>query len=77
MSTLIMGRMDRYESNIMTYVKPTNYKLIDRATRYAMALRPGSKYEDIVKIIYDIRYKIGADEPIVLKVIEVLDKMSE
>lgn len=40
LSTLIMGRMSRYESNIMTYVKPTNYKLIDRATRYVLMLRP-------------------------------------
>lgn len=40
LSTVIMGRMDRYQSNIMTYVKPTNYKLIDRATRYVMMLRP-------------------------------------
>jgi hypothetical protein len=39
-STLIMGRMGRYESNIMTYVKPTNYKLIDRSTRYVIKLRP-------------------------------------
>lgn len=39
-STLIMGRLDRYFSNIMTYVKPTNYKLIDRAARYVMILRP-------------------------------------
>ena len=40
LSTIIMGRMNRYESNIMTYVKPTNYKLIDRATRYVIMLRP-------------------------------------
>ena len=45
LSTLIMGRMDRYQSNIMTYVKPTNYKLIDRATRYVLMLRPEAKYE--------------------------------
>jgi N-acetylmuramic acid 6-phosphate (MurNAc-6-P) etherase len=32
--------MGRYESNIMTYVRPTNYKLIDRSTRYVMMLRP-------------------------------------
>ncbi len=38
LSTLIMGRMNRYESNIMTYVKPTNYKLIDRAARYVLIL---------------------------------------
>lgn len=61
LSTLIMGRMDRYYSNIMTYVKPTNYKLIDRSTRYILMLRPESKYEEVVKIIYDIRKKIKPD----------------
>ena len=39
-----MGRMDRYYSNIMTYVKPTNYKLIDRAARYVMILKKGHSY---------------------------------
>ena len=53
-----MGRMDRYQSNIMTYVKPTNYKLIDRATRYVLMLRPESTYEEVVKVIYDIRDKV-------------------
>jgi len=51
-STLIMGRLNRYESNIMTYVKPTNYKLIDRAARYVMILREGSNYEEVVRAIY-------------------------
>lgn len=53
-----MGRMDRYESNIMTYVKPTNYKLIDRAARYVMILRNNSKYEEVVNAIYKIRFQI-------------------
>ena len=34
-STLLMGRLGRFESNLMTFVKPSNYKLIDRAARYA------------------------------------------
>lgn len=66
--------MDRYENNIMTYVKPTNYKLIDRATRYVIMLRPESKYEEVVRIIYKIRDTIKVDDPIVLKVIEELNK---
>lgn len=33
-STLVMGRLGRFESNLMTWVKPSNYKLIDRAARY-------------------------------------------
>lgn len=69
-----MGRLNRYSSNIMTYVKPTNYKLIDRAARYVMILRPGSSYEEVVRAIYEIRYKIKYDEPIVLKVIEYLNQ---
>jgi hypothetical protein len=69
MSTLIMGRMNRYESNIMTYVKPTNYKLIDRSARYVIFLRKNTTYEEAVQAIYEIKSKIGVDEPIVLKVI--------
>jgi N-acetylmuramic acid 6-phosphate etherase len=34
-STLVMGRLGFFESNLMTRVKPSNYKLIDRAARHA------------------------------------------
>ncbi len=37
-STLVMGRNQRYLSNIMTYVRPSNHKLIDRTIRYAQVL---------------------------------------
>lgn len=33
-----MGRIGRYQSNIMIYVRPTNNKLIDRAIRYVLYL---------------------------------------
>jgi N-acetylmuramic acid 6-phosphate etherase len=33
-STLVMGRLGRFESNLMTRVRPSNYKLVDRAARY-------------------------------------------
>jgi N-acetylmuramic acid 6-phosphate (MurNAc-6-P) etherase len=58
----------------MTYVKPTNYKLIDRAARYVMILRTGSSYEEVVRAIYEIKGKIKYDEPIVLKVIDYLNQ---
>jgi N-acetylmuramic acid 6-phosphate etherase len=77
LSTIIMGRLNRYYSNIMTYVKPTNYKLIDRAARYVMILRKGSSYEEVVRAIYELRQKIEYDEPIVLKVIEYLDQNND
>ena len=34
-STLVMGRLGLFESNLMTKVRPSNYKLIDRAARHA------------------------------------------
>jgi N-acetylmuramic acid 6-phosphate etherase len=37
-STLLMGLMNRYQSNIMTFVRPSNNKLIDRCVRYAQLL---------------------------------------
>ncbi len=33
-STLVMGRLGRFESNLMTLVRPSNHKLVDRAARH-------------------------------------------
>lgn len=55
-STLIMGIMGRYQDNLMTWVKPSNNKLIDRAARYTQYLLKNKgqekNYEDIIKIIF-------------------------
>lgn len=56
-STLVMGRLGRYESNIMSYVRPSNYKLIDRAARYRQEhhrQRTGEilPYEEAVKAVF-------------------------
>jgi N-acetylmuramic acid 6-phosphate etherase len=57
MSTLIMGKLGRYESNLMIYVTPGNNKLIDRAARYVGILleRSGmiANYEDIVYELFE------------------------
>ena len=37
-STLVMGRLARYEDNLMTYVAAANNKLVDRAVRYVELL---------------------------------------
>ena len=76
-STSIMGCIGRYESNVMTFVAPSNNKLIDRAARYVtLLLKPvwpeeeGSpafpSYEDIVRIIYQKRANQKPDDGIVL-----------
>jgi N-acetylmuramic acid 6-phosphate etherase len=56
-STLVMGRLGRYENNLMTWVLPTNGKLVDRAARYverllANAGRTNHSYEDIVRQLF-------------------------
>ena len=57
-STLVMGRLGRYESNLMTYVKPSNYKLIDRTARYITLLldREGISvpYPDVIHSLFEV-----------------------
>lgn len=69
-STLIMGRLGRYESNVMTFVRASNYKLIDRAARCIMMLHKGPSYDRVVHKIFEIKQQIREDEPIVMKVVE-------
>lgn len=80
-STLVMGRHGRYESNVMTWVKPSNKKLIDRAIRYVEYLLshrniPGFSYEDICYRLFEEAEKMGADQSVVLLTVESLQKRS-
>ncbi|MDB6003342.1 MAG: hypothetical protein JWR15_329 [Prosthecobacter sp.] len=76
-STLVMGRLGRYLDNLMTYVKPSNNKLIDRAVRYVRILAqrrtgklPG--YEKVTRLLFEERDKLQPGEPIVLKTLAAL-----
>lgn len=76
-STLVMGRLGRYLDNLMTYVKPSNNKLIDRAVRYVRLLAkrrtgklPG--YEKVTRLLFEERDKLQPGEPIVLKTLAAL-----
>lgn len=76
-STLVMGRLGRYLDNIMTYVKPSNNKLIDRAIRYVTLLvqrRTGKApaYNDVARVLFEERSKLKPGEAIVLKTMEAL-----
>ena len=75
-STTMMGLMERYESNIMTWVTATNGKLIDRATRYVRTLLKEKlidiDYLTVVDKIYEIQPTLNKEECIVLKVIDAL-----
>ncbi len=75
LSTVIMGRLDRYEDNLMTWVRASNNKLIDRAVRYAnkLLIKKGItvSYEELVKVCFDLKEKTPRDQALVLKMVEV------
>lgn len=78
LSTLIMGRMGRYEGNLMTYVRPSNFKLVDRAVRYVIELgeREGLEltYMEVVDEIFIQIPALGPDEPVVLKTLDAIKR---
>jgi N-acetylmuramic acid 6-phosphate etherase len=74
-STLIMGRLGRYEGNLMTYVKPSNYKLIDRSIRYIRTLYQAKtdvdiEYNEVAAQLFHDMKDLSPDEPIVMKVLD-------
>jgi N-acetylmuramic acid 6-phosphate etherase len=74
LSTTIMGRMGRYESNLMTWVRASNNKLVDRAVRYATTLLAQKgidvPYEKLVHACYRLKDVIPRDQALVLKLVE-------
>jgi N-acetylmuramic acid 6-phosphate etherase len=77
-STLVMGRLGRYEGNVMTYVRASNNKLIDRAIRYIDLILQNKKislsYEDIAYILFDMIEKTPVDQAIVLATVAEIEK---
>ncbi len=77
-STLVMGRLGHYERNIMTWVSPTNGKLVDRAARYAQHLLADrgvdASYEEVVFELFHQREQTAADESVVLRVVDSVSR---
>jgi N-acetylmuramic acid 6-phosphate etherase len=76
-STALMARLGRCRGNLMTYVRPSNLKLIDRAARYARHLwkqETGSdiSYETTIRALFAIRPTLAPDQPAVLRLLEKL-----
>jgi N-acetylmuramic acid 6-phosphate etherase len=71
-STIVMGAVGRYTSNVMTYVKTSNNKLIDRAARYVQLLLKQDNikipYQEIIRSIFNHKENVGSDESIVMTV---------
>ncbi len=73
-SLLVMGYLGRFEGNLMTWVRPSNGKLIDRTLRYATHLlrergADTPDYETLARILFDEIKAAREDEPLVLKVV--------
>ena len=74
MSTLVMGRLNRYEGNLMTWVRPSNYKLIDRTIRYVdYILKHKHKkevgYNNIALQVFKYQNIIKDDNSIVMEIV--------
>ena len=72
-STLIMGLLNRYQGNVMTWVRSSNNKLIDRSARYILHLLneagKSATYEEVVEKIFEESEELQENDPIVLKVL--------
>ena len=69
-----MGRLGRYEGNVMTWVRASNFKLVDRAIRYIDLLLKSEDvnlpYERIAERVYRMMASIREDQPLVLLVVK-------
>lgn len=72
-SLLVMGRIGRFESNVMTWVKPSNNKLIDRSIRYVSYLLEKDKekfsYETLCQQLFQQIETLKEGESVVLKTV--------
>lgn len=69
-STLLMGRLGRFEGNLMTWVYPSNGKLVDRAARYTQILLRRSgygefTYDEIVRAQFMCKNELSPEQSIV------------
>ncbi|MDF1815075.1 MAG: SIS domain-containing protein [Verrucomicrobiales bacterium] len=81
-STLIMGRLGRYEDNLMTYVSANNFKLIDRAVRYVRLLLERHHgldipYREVAEVLLAEKEALKPDEPVVLKTVDTILAQNE
>lgn len=78
LSTLVMGRLHRYEGNIMTYVRASNNKLIDRAIRYVDLLLKNKNIElpfnTLAHYLYEMIESTPADQSVVLATVMEIEK---
>lgn len=76
-----MGRLGRYEGNVMTFVRASNNKLIDRSIRYIDMLLKNKKinlsYSDLCYLLFEMLEVTPSDKSIVLATVEEAVKRSK
>jgi N-acetylmuramic acid 6-phosphate etherase len=77
LSLMVMGKIGRYEGNVMTWVRASNGKLIDRTLRYLEFLiekrgLPKQERGVLIEKVFEIRETVGANEAVVLRLLEAL-----
>jgi N-acetylmuramic acid 6-phosphate etherase len=77
-STLIMGRLGRYEGNVMTYLRASNNKLIDRSIRYIDMLLKNKKialsYSEICHVLFEMLEVTPSDQSIVMATVREIER---
>ncbi len=77
-STLVMGRLGRYEGNVMTFVRASNNKLIDRAIRYIdLILKKRGislAYSELACLLFERMEESPFDRAIVLDTVEEAER---
>jgi N-acetylmuramic acid 6-phosphate etherase len=77
-STLIMGRLGRYEGNVMTYLRASNNKLIDRSIRYIDMLLKNKKialsYSEICHVLFEMLEITPSDQSIVMTTVMEIER---
>jgi N-acetylmuramic acid 6-phosphate etherase len=73
-STLVMGRLGYYHGNLMTNLKPSNAKLIDRTIRYVLTLHERESkrpltYAEVALKLQEILPLLQAHESIVFRLL--------
>lgn len=76
-STILMGRLGRYQGNMMLWVKPSNGKLKDRAIRYVQAIlrcdtnsNQDLSYDQLYELLEEELKQISDKESIVIRLLE-------
>jgi N-acetylmuramic acid 6-phosphate etherase len=78
LSLLVMGRLDRFEGNVMTWVRASNGKLIDRTLRYLerlieqRGLKPVER-ETLARMIFELQPTLKPDQPLILAVLQKIE----